>query len=565
MRWIGGIVIVAGAASALAAGPGHVDLYPVALLDVVAAVLGLACLPASAFLRVFLVLFWSEAALFSLASVAAATGRWPVALAALTVPASLPISADVFCLLVLALARVPVIRRTTAIGDLYLASASPVRIPLPPWRPMAIAEGRLAAATIAFLVCLRQSELLVGILATFATRSFFDAMQALDGPAFWHQLLVVIPSLALARTGLGLIDLATGATLSICWRRWLTGYYVERWLGDHRHYRLALAGTGGDNPDQRIADDVHRFQAELYDLSVGLVMSLTSLVSYAILLLTLSAGVAIPGTGIVVPGLLLWCAVICAAAGSLITHLVGRPLSRLSFQSQRCEADFRFSLARLREHGEQVALAGGEAREIRDLDRGFAGIVDVFYRSLYVRMRLIFSEALIGRVSYIVPYAVMAPAFLMRRIKLGVLQQTAQAFAAVSAALGFFITRYQALADFSAVLGRLEGFGADLAGVRVAPDGDDGRRRARRRPPAARLRHRPSVRGDARRTVRPLAAARGADHSDRALRRRQIHLAAGHGRRLALYVRRRGTAARRQAADPDRGGILARRHAARRS
>ena len=43
------------------------------------------------------------------------------------------------------------------------------------------------------------------------------------------------------------------------------------------------------------------------------------------------------------------------------------PLIRLSFDQQRYEADFRFSLVRLRENAENVAFYGGEARELDTL------------------------------------------------------------------------------------------------------------------------------------------------------------------------------------------------------
>ena len=45
------------------------------------------------------------------------------------------------------------------------------------------------------------------------------------------------------------------------------------------------------------------------------------------------------------------------------TIKIGRPLVALNFAQQRYEADFRFSLVRLRENAESVALYGGEPRE----------------------------------------------------------------------------------------------------------------------------------------------------------------------------------------------------------
>ena len=49
------------------------------------------------------------------------------------------------------------------------------------------------------------------------------------------------------------------------------------------------------------------------------------------------------------------------AVGTWLTVKIGRPLVPLNFAQQRFEADFRFSLVRLRENTESVAFYGGEA------------------------------------------------------------------------------------------------------------------------------------------------------------------------------------------------------------
>ena len=60
---------------------------------------------------------------------------------------------------------------------------------------------------------------------------------------------------------------------------------------------------------------------------------------------------------------MVFAALIYAVAGTFLTRWIGSPLVRLSFDQQRYEADFRFSLVRLRENAESVAFYGGEARE----------------------------------------------------------------------------------------------------------------------------------------------------------------------------------------------------------
>src|SRR6185437_15170993 len=250
--------------------------------------------------------------------------------------------------------------------------------------------------------------------------------------------------------------------------RWLTDHFVSRWLTAHNHYRISLVAGQTDNPDQRISEDIFRFinggtdgssQAfGLYDFSILLISTITTLVSFSIVLWSLSASFTFPGTDVVVPGFLFWVALIYAAAGTLITHLIGRPLIGLYFRRQHMEADFRFSLARLREYTEQVALLGGEGAEQNILGRRFGALIanylDVIYRGMRVRA---FTQTF-GQLSPIIPFIVPAPFYFLGKIELGVMTQTAQAFARVADSLTFFVNYYTYLAGFKSVVDRLNSF-----------------------------------------------------------------------------------------------------------
>jgi putative ATP-binding cassette transporter len=252
--------------------------------------------------------------------------------------------------------------------------------------------------------------------------------------------------------------------LIIRWRRWLTQYYVSRWLGGHRHYRMMLAGGIADNPDQRIAEDVNRFidggneGYGIYSYSILLISTLSSLVSFAIVLWDLSGNYPIPGTDLHIPGFLFWVALIYATIGTVATHLIGRSLAVLYFERQLREADFRFSLARLREYGEQIALLAGEDVERTSLGRRFGAIVANYLAIINRRKKLTAFTSSYGQLSQIIPYLFTAPFFFAGKIQLGVMTQTARAFFTVEGSLNFFINYYNFLADYKAVLDRLMSF-----------------------------------------------------------------------------------------------------------
>lgn len=151
-----------------------------------------------------------------------------------------------------------------------------------------------------------------------------------------------------------------------------------------------------------------------------------------------------------------------AALGTLITHLIGRTLTGLYFDRQRREADFRFSLARLREYSEQIALLSGEAAEEGTLLQRFRGIVFNYLAIVRKRKELMAFTALYGQLSPIIPYVITAPFYFAGRIQLGVMTQTASAFGRVEGALTFFITYYTTLAQFKSVLDRLTSFNSAI-------------------------------------------------------------------------------------------------------
>jgi putative ATP-binding cassette transporter len=260
------------------------------------------------------------------------------------------------------------------------------------------------------------------------------------------------------------IEFVMQSMLIIRWRRWLTQHYVSHWLGHHSHYRMTLEGGQTDNPDQRIAEDINNFISGggeangIYSYSILLISTLSSLVSFSIVLWDLSGNYPLPGTDIHIPGFLFWVALIYASVGTLATFLIGRSLTALYFERQRREADFRFSLARLREYSEQVALLSGEPAEQMSLTRRFAAIIANYLALVNKRKQLLAFTSAYGQLSPIIPYILTAPFYFAGKIQLGIMSQTARAFGSVEEALNFFVTYYTSLASFKAVLDRLTSF-----------------------------------------------------------------------------------------------------------
>jgi putative ATP-binding cassette transporter len=425
----------------------------------------------SSFLKIFVAVFSTETIVFGLPVVAGRSGLWPFDPQYLP-PESLPLTVAIFSILVYGAAQLPTIRQVTRIADRYFDTDETGQARIWPFRGFAARERSIAAAMVVFLVLLNQAEVGALLRLNFFNRDWFNAIQARDAAAFWEQLLFVFTPWAFAYVGMQVIEFFTQSMLVIRWRRWLTDHFVSRWLNRHNHYRISLEAGLTDNPDQRIAEDIYRFinggsdgssrAYGLYDFSILLISTVSTLVSFAIILWDLSRSFTLPGTDIVVPGFLFWVALIYATAGTLITHWIGRPLVELYFERQHREADFRFSLARLREYTEQVALLNGEAAESTMVDRGFSALIANYIDLVRRRVRLTAFTGTFGQVSPIIPYVFSAPFYFAKKIDLGVMTQTAQAFGRVADSLTFFVDYYTYLAGFKSVVDRLNSFDAAI-------------------------------------------------------------------------------------------------------
>ncbi len=447
--------------------PGLVLLAVVAALNAAATFRSASI---SSFLKIFSAIFGVETIVFGLIVLAGKMGAWPEALKEYLPPESLPVTVAIFGVIVFLVSHIGVVRQITRIADRYFENGEMGEAMVWPVVRFRALERRIAVAMVVALVLINQGQVGISLRLSFFSRDWFNAIQNKNEAEFWQLLLWVFTPWAFIYVAVAIIEFVMQSMLVIRWRRWLTERYTAHWLDDATHYRMTLAGQGADNPDQRIAEDVNQFIAGasggVYSYSILLISTLSTLVSFSILLWGLSTNFTIPGTNFVLPGFLFWVALIYAAVGTLITHWIGRALVPLSFQRQRYEADFRFSLARLREYAEQVALLEGEAAERRSLMQRFAAIYANYLQVVDRKKKLMAFTASYGQLSPIIPYIFTAPFYFAGKIQLGVMTQTAGAFARVEGALTFFINYYTTLAEFKAVLDRLTTFDAAIEGAR---------------------------------------------------------------------------------------------------
>ncbi|MDP9143136.1 MAG: ABC transporter ATP-binding protein/permease [Actinomycetota bacterium] len=334
--------------------------------------------------------------------------------------------------------------------------------------PYWFSEDRWAARGLLLaVVLLTLGMVYLTVLLNQWNNAFYSALQDKDLVAFRGQLWRVTWLIGIFIV-LAVYQVYLNQMLEIRWRRWLTDRYLRAWLADGAYYRMQLVARETDNPDQRIAEDVHLLAAHTLGLFTGGLRAIVTLVTFVAILWGLSGTFTVPvgGFSLTIPGYIVWVAVLYAIAGTWLTDWLGRPLVRLNFDRQRYEADFRFSLVRFRENTEGVALYRGEPDEFRGFRERFEDVVGNWWGIMRRQKRMAYFTQGYGLGAWIVPSIVAAPRYFRGEIGLGGLMQTTQAFQQVQDALSFFIQSYKEIAAWSAVVERLAGFDRALEHVR---------------------------------------------------------------------------------------------------
>jgi putative ATP-binding cassette transporter len=308
-------------------------------------------------------------------------------------------------------------------------------------------------------------------------REFYNTFESKDQAEFFRQL-GMFTILAVLYIVNGVYRQYFQQMLMIEWRGWMTERYLADWLKDRAYYRLQLVDKGTDNPDQRIADDLNIFVDLTLTLSLGLLSAVVTLVSFVGILWAISGAITL--LGVEIPGYMVWVALVYAIGGTWLTHLIGRPLIRIGFDQQRYEANFRYSLVRLRENAEGVALYRGEEGELGNFRARFADVIAIWWTKMRKQKQLGWFQSFYGQVAIIFPFVVASPRFFSGAMPLGGIFQIASAFGQVQGALSWFITAYAAFANWKATVDRLTSFTEAVERARMQQaEGDRGEGTAR--------------------------------------------------------------------------------------
>lgn len=276
-----------------------------------------------------------------------------------------------------------------------------------------------------------------------------------------YDLLITFGWLSAIYIAVGMADYYFNEKLIIDWRCWLTESFLNKWLTDKAYYNLQMFNHDTDNPDQRISDDIKDFVSKTLSISLSFLTSFTRIISFSVILYNLSSAleISVLGKNLQINGSLCWIALLYAIFGTYTTHYIGKKLVAIDFDQQRYEADFRFSMVRMRENAESIAFYSGEKQEKLVFSDRFKLLIDNFWKYVNKALQIIGFRVCYKQIASILPYFVCLNYYLTHdSMELGNLTQIANAFSVIQGALSYFVDSYIGLAAWQAVTMRLTTF-----------------------------------------------------------------------------------------------------------
>lgn len=333
--------------------------------------------------------------------------------------------------------------------------------------------GRWAWAFTLALLVLIVANVAVQYRINVWNRSIFDALERRDAPLVFYLTSIFIP-LAAGSVMLGMMQVYTRMSIQRRWRAWLNNAVLTRWLKHGRYYQLNLVGGDHQNPEARIAEDLRVATDAPVDFAAGVTSAFLSATTFIVVLWTIGGAltVTIAGASVTIPGFLVVAAVAYATVASGSMTWIGRNFVAISERKNQAEADYRYTLTRLRENGESIALLDGEEEERAGIDRSFGNVLRQWAKLAGQHMRTTIVSQGSSLIAPVIPILLCAPKYLDGSMTLGEVMQAASAFTIVQSAFGWLVDNYPRLAEWNAGARRIASLMMSLDGLERAETGD---------------------------------------------------------------------------------------------
>lgn len=285
--------------------------------------------------------------------------------------------------------------------------------------------------------------------------NMYTSLQEFNQTVFWEQMILFCFIAGFSVTA-ALISYYLNQRFSINWIEWLNTELLEKWMDKRAYYKSQYMSNNLDNPDQRIQQDIQSYVKTTLSLSTGVIDAVTSMISYTILLWGLAGPMIL--LGVEIPRAMVYLVFAYVIFTTLIAFWLGKPLIRLNFANEKLNANYRYSLIRVKEYAESIAFYTGEKVEKNLLYKQFRAVIQNMWDIVFRALKFSGFNLVVSQISVVFPLLIQVGRYFEKQIKLGDLMQTLQVFGKLHSNLSFFRNTYDSFAEYKATLDRLTGF-----------------------------------------------------------------------------------------------------------
>lgn len=298
-------------------------------------------------------------------------------------------------------------------------------------------------------------EVRISLIHSNWYNTMYSALQEFNQDVFWQQMILFC-FIAAAAVTRALIIYYLEQRFSINWIEWLNSQMVEKWMSGQAYYKTQYVYNQLDNPDQRIQQDVQAYVKYSLSLATGVISAVTSTVSFTILLWGLSGPMKV--LGVEIPHMMVFLVFGYVLITTVIAFWLGKPLINLNFINEKLNANYRYSLIRIKEYAESIAFYAGEKAEKSVLYHQFNHVIKNMWDIVFQTLKFSGFNLVVSQVSIVFPLLIQVGRYFEKQIKLGDLMQTIQVFGRLHTNLSYFRNVYDTFAGYQATLDRLTGF-----------------------------------------------------------------------------------------------------------
>lgn len=304
-------------------------------------------------------------------------------------------------------------------------------------------EEKSARVLLAVVICFTLANSGVSVGFSYLSRDFWTALSSKNADTFYPLLAKYAAALA-GGTPITVLYKFYREKFAVQWRSWMTQRLLSNFEKDRSYYVLESSGDI-DNPDQRIAEDANTFTSVSLAFTITLLTSVIDLASFSTILYSIYPE-------------LFGAILLYAGFGTGCTLFIGSKLVGLNFEQLQREADFRFSLVRMRENAESIAFYGGEKIEMAEIQRRLQRTIKNYGRLIGAQRNLETFTVAYRYMVQVIPAWVVAPLYFKGKIELGVVSQSYGAFNHILSDLSIIVNQFEGISSFAAGIGRLGDF-----------------------------------------------------------------------------------------------------------